>query len=162
VNGEIAGALQGARAAEQSALDRTMIELDGTPNKGRLGANAILGVLPRDREGRSRRLGQPLYEYFGELYAATGARDAGKTTVLPVPMMNVLNGGRTRRQQGGLPGVHGGPRRSGELLGVPPGPARRCSRRIKATLHEHGLSTAGGDEGGFAPDLGRTRRLSTS
>src|ERR671910_519921 len=93
VNGEIAGALKGARAAEQSALDRAMIELDGTPNKGRLGANAILDVSLANAKGAAADSGQPLYEYFAELYSATGAKDAGSAGVLPVPMMNVLNGG---------------------------------------------------------------------
>src|SRR3954453_17853064 len=93
VNGEIAKALTGARAAEQSALDRTMIELDGTPNKGRLGANAILGVSMAIAKAAASDAGQPLYDYFAELYAATGAKDAGPAEILPVPMMNVLNGG---------------------------------------------------------------------
>ena len=86
-------ALEGARAAEQSALDRTMIELDGTPNKGRLGANAILGVSLATAKAAAADAGQPLYDYFAELYAATGAKDAGAADLLPVPMMNVLNGG---------------------------------------------------------------------
>src|SRR3954453_20598094 len=93
VNGEIADAIRGARAAEQSALDRTMIELDGTPNKGRLGANAILGVSMAIAKAAASDAGQPLYDYFAELYAATGAKDAGPAEILPVPMMNVLNGG---------------------------------------------------------------------
>src|SRR4051794_23334839 len=93
VNGEIADALKGARAAEQSALDRTMIELDGTPNKGRLGANAILGVSLAVAKAAAAEAGQPLYDYFAELYAATGAKDAGPADLLPVPMLNVLNGG---------------------------------------------------------------------
>src|SRR5436189_957875 len=93
VNSEIADALQGARAAEQSALDRTMIELDGTPNKGRLGANAILGVSLATAKAAAAETGQPLYDYFAELYAATGAKDAGAADLIPVPMMNVLNGG---------------------------------------------------------------------
>src|SRR5512134_1437007 len=93
VNGEIADALGGARAEGQSALDRTMIELDGTPNKGRLGANAILGVSLAVAKASAAEAGRPLYEYFAELYAATGAKDAGDANLLPVPMMNVLNGG---------------------------------------------------------------------
>src|SRR5919106_5313887 len=92
VNGELADALQGARAAEQSALDRTMIELDGTPNKGRLGANAILGVSLAAAKAAAADAGTPLYAYLGELYAAAGG-DADGSCVLPVPMMNVLNGG---------------------------------------------------------------------
>src|SRR5437660_2184753 len=93
VNGEIAEAMTGARAAEQSALDRTMIELDGTPNKGRLGANAILGVSLATAKAAAAETGQPLYDYFAELYAATGAKDAGAADLIPAPMMNVLNGG---------------------------------------------------------------------
>src|SRR5918996_2580727 len=87
VNGEIAKALQGARAAEQSALDRTMIELDGTPNKGRLGANAILGVSLANAKAAAIDADQPLYAYLAELYGG------GEAKTLPVPMMNVLNGG---------------------------------------------------------------------
>ncbi|HEU4463269.1 MAG TPA: phosphopyruvate hydratase, partial [Solirubrobacterales bacterium] len=83
VNGEIAAALTGARAAEQGALDRTMIELDGTPNKGRLGANAILGVSLAAAKAAAADSGQPLYRYLAELY------DGGEPTLLPVPMMNV-------------------------------------------------------------------------
>ena len=87
VNGEIAEALTGARAAEQGALDRTMIELDGTPNKGRLGANAILGVSLAAAKAAAADAEQPLYLYLAELYGG------GEPAVLPVPMMNVLNGG---------------------------------------------------------------------
>src|SRR3982750_2885573 len=93
VNGEIADAIKGVNAAEQSALDRTMVELDGTPNKGRLGANAILGVSLAAARAAAADAGQPLYDYFAELYAATGAKDARSAELLPVPMMNVLNGG---------------------------------------------------------------------
>ena len=88
VNGEIAAALGGARAAEQGALDQTMIELDGTPNKGRLGANAILGVsLAAAKAAAAMIPSQPLYRYLAELYGG------GEPHLLPVPMMNVLNGG---------------------------------------------------------------------
>src|SRR5215216_4942350 len=87
VNGEIADALRGARAAEQGALDGTMIELDGTPNKGRLGANAILGVSLALAKAAAADAEQPLYRYLAELYGG------GEPVVLPVPMMNVLNGG---------------------------------------------------------------------
>ena len=92
VNGEIADALRGADPADQRALDRTMIDLDGTPNKSRLGANAILGASVAAAKAAADEAGVPLYEYFGELYAATGAH-AGPAVQLPVPMMNVLNGG---------------------------------------------------------------------
>ena len=87
VNGEIAAALTGARAAEQGALDETMIELDGTPNKGRLGANALLGVSLAAAKAAAADSRQPLYRYLAELYGG------GEPRVLPVPMMNVLNGG---------------------------------------------------------------------
>src|SRR5919106_791225 len=93
VNGEIAEAVRGADAAEQSALDGKMIELDGTDNKGRLGANAILGTSLATARAAAADAGRPLYDYFAELYAATGAKDAGAAELLPVLMMNVLNGG---------------------------------------------------------------------
>ncbi len=156
VNGEIAEALKGARAAEQSALDRTMIELDGTPNKGRLGANAILGVSLATAKAAAADVGQPLYEYFAELYAATGARDAGNASVLPVPMMNVLNGGAHADNAVDFQ----------EFMVVPAGAESfaDCLRvgaevfhALKKILHKKGLSTAGGDEGGFAPDLESNR-----
>jgi enolase len=152
VNGEIAKALKGARAAEQSALDRTMIELDGTPNKGRLGANAILGVSLAAAKAAARDAGQPLYEYLGELYLATGAKGAGEPTVLPVPMMNVLNGGAHADNSVDFQ----------EFMVVPAGAStfEQCLQMgtevfhaLKAGLSKNGLSTAGGDEGGFAPDL---------
>jgi enolase len=152
VNGEIASALQGARAAEQSALDRTMIELDGTHNKGRLGANAILGVSLATAKAAAADTGQTLYDYFAELYAATGAQDAGPADLLPVPMMNVLNGGAHADNSVDFQ----------EFMVMPAGAEsfRECLRigaevyhALKGTLSKKGLSTAGGDEGGFAPDL---------
>ena len=152
VNGEIAKALQGTRAAEQSALDRTMIELDGTPNKGRLGANAILGVSLAAAKAAAADAGSPLYEYLAELYAALGGTGAGDARVLPVPMMNVLNGGAHADNSVDFQ----------EFMVVPAGAAsfEQCLQvgtevfhSLKQTLHERGLSTAGGDEGGFAPNL---------
>ena len=152
VNTEIADALRGARGAEQSALDRTMIELDGTPNKGRLGANAILGVSLAIARAAAADVGQPLYDYFADLYAATGARDAGPAEVLPVPMMNVLNGGAHADNAVDFQ----------EFMVVPAGAPTfaDCLRvgtevyqALKKALGEKGLSTALGDEGGFAPDL---------
>jgi enolase len=152
VNGEIAGALKGARAAEQSALDRTMIELDGTPNKGRLGANAILGVSLATAKAAAADTGQPLYDYFAELYAATGAKDTGPADLLPVPMMNVLNGGAHADNAVDFQ----------EFMVVPAGAETfaECLRvgaevyhALKGILSKKGLSTGGGDEGGFAPDL---------
>src|SRR3954449_5902463 len=152
VNKDIAEALQGARAAEQTALDRTMIELDGSPSKGRLGANAILGVSLAAARAAAADVGQPLYDYFAELYAATGARDAGPAELLPVPMMNVLNGGAHADNAVDFQ----------EFMVVPAGAETfaDCLRvgaevyqALRGALSKKGLSTALGDEGGFAPDL---------
>jgi len=152
VNGEIADAIEGARAAEQSALDRTMIELDGTANKGRLGANAILGVSLAIARAAAGEVGQPLYDYFADLYAATGAKDAGPAELLPVPMMNVLNGGAHADNSVDFQ----------EFMVVPAGAPTfaDCARvgaevyqALKKALGAKGLSTGLGDEGGFAPDL---------
>jgi enolase len=142
VNGELAEALRGVDAADQSGLDRRMIELDGTPNKGRLGANAILGVSLAAAKAAANESGLTLWRYLGG--------DAAR--VLPVPMMNVLNGGahadnRVDFQEfmvvpAGAPTYSDGLRMGVEVF-----------HALKKTLHGHGLSTAVGDEGGFAPDL---------
>ncbi|HWO46933.1 MAG TPA: phosphopyruvate hydratase, partial [Solirubrobacterales bacterium] len=146
VNGEIAAALTGARAAEQGALDRTMIELDGTSNKGRLGANALLGVSLAAAKAAAADSEQPLYRYLAELYGG------GEPTVLPVPMMNVLNGGAHADNSVDFQ----------EFMIVPAGAGSfsECLRvgaevfhALKQSLSSQGLSTAGGDEGGFAPNL---------
>ncbi|HEX5608974.1 MAG TPA: phosphopyruvate hydratase [Solirubrobacterales bacterium] len=146
VNGEIAAALTGARAAEQKALDETMIELDGTPNKGRLGANALLGVSLAAAKAAAADSQQPLYRYLAELYGG------GEPTVLPVPMMNVLNGGAHADNSVDFQ----------EFMVVPAGASSfsECLRigtevfhALKKSLSARGLSTAGGDEGGFAPNL---------
>jgi enolase len=146
VNGEIAAALAGARATEQGALDATMIELDGTPNKGRLGANAILGVSLAAAKAAASDSGQPLYRYLAELYGG------GEPTLLPVPMMNVLNGGAHADNSVDFQ----------EFMVVPAGASSfsECLRvgaevfhALKKSLASKGLSTAGGDEGGFAPNL---------
>jgi enolase len=146
VNGEIAEALTGARAAEQSALDRTLIELDGTPNKGRLGANAILGVSLAAAKAAALDAEQPLYAYLAELYGG------GAAETLPVPMMNVLNGGAHADNSVDFQ----------EFMVVPTGAqsyseglrkGTEVFHALKRTLGERGLSTAVGDEGGFAPDL---------
>ena len=156
VNGEIAEALRGAAADDQPALDRTMIELDDTPNKGRLGANAILGVSLAVAKAAADDAGRPLYEYLGELYAATGAKGAGEANVLPVPMMNVLNGGAHADNSVDFQ----------EFMVVPAGADDYASclkvgtevfHELKAQLKKKRLSTAGGDEGGFAPDLESNR-----
>jgi enolase len=152
VNKDIADALKGARAAEQSALDRTMIDLDGTSNKGRLGANAILGVSLAVAKAAAADTGQTLYDYFAELYAATGAKDAAPADLLPLPMMNVLNGGAHADNSVDFQ----------EFMVMPAGAETfsECLRigtevyhALKGTLGKKGLSTGGGDEGGFAPDL---------
>ncbi len=146
VNGEIAAALTGARAAEQGALDQTMIELDGTPNKGRLGANALLGVSLAAAKAAAADSEQPLYRYLAELYGG------GEPSVLPVPMMNVLNGGAHADNSVDFQ----------EFMVVPAGAATfsDCLRvgaevfhALRKTLSAQGHSTAGGDEGGFAPNL---------
>src|SRR3954463_6436551 len=146
VNGEIAAALRGARGSEQGALDQTMIELDGTPNKGRLGANAILGVSLAVAKAAAAESEQPLYRYLAELYGG------GEPTILPVPMMNVLNGGAHADNSVDFQ----------EFMIVPAGAATfsECLRvgvevfhALKKSLAAKGLATAVGDEGGFAPDL---------
>jgi enolase len=142
VNGEIAAAAAGVDAADQAGLDRTLIELDGTPNKSRLGANAILGVSLAAAHAQAAEEGLPLWRYLG----GESAR------VLPVPMMNVLNGGAHADNKVDFQ----------EFMIVPVGAESfsECLRMgvevfhaLKATLHERGLATAVGDEGGFAPDL---------
>ncbi len=143
VNGEIASAIGGCAADDQAALDRTLIELDGTPNKSRLGANAILGVSLAVAQAAAADAGVPLWRHLG----GAGAR------ILPVPMMNVLNGGAHADNKVDFQ----------EFMLVPAGADSftQCLRMgvevfhaLKQTLHDAGLGTAGGDEGGFAPDLG--------
>jgi enolase len=146
VNGEIAAALSGADAADQAALDERMIELDGTPNKGRLGANAILGVSLAAAKAVAAESGRPLYRHLAELY------DGGEPTLLPVPMMNVLNGGAHADNSVDFQ----------EFMVVPAGASSfaDCLRigtevyhALKKSLASKGHSTAVGDEGGFAPNL---------
>jgi enolase len=142
VNGELAEAVHGMDPADQQALDRAMIELDGTPNKGRLGANAILGVSLAAAKAAAAEDGLPLWRYLGGEAAH----------VLPVPMMNVLNGGAHADNKVdfqefmivpvGAPSFAEGLRMGDEVF-----------HALKRTLHDEGLSTAVGDEGGFAPDL---------
>jgi enolase len=142
VNGEIAGAVSGMDASDQEGLDEALIELDGTPNKSRLGANAILGVSLAVAHAQAAEEGLPLWRYLG----GEAAR------VLPVPMMNVLNGGAHADNKLDFQ----------EFMVVPCGAPTfsECLRMgtevfhaLKRTLHDRGLSTAVGDEGGFAPDL---------
>jgi enolase 1/2/3 len=146
VNGEIAAALRGEDAAEQEALDRKMIDLDGTPNKGRLGANAVLGVSLAAAKAAAMYAGLPLYRYLAELYGGD------EPSVLPVPMMNVLNGGAHADNSVDFQ----------EFMVVPAGASSfsECLRvgaevfhALKRSLGSLGLSTAVGDEGGFAPNL---------
>ncbi|MFP3901518.1 MAG: phosphopyruvate hydratase [Acidimicrobiia bacterium] len=146
VNGEIRDVLVGWDATEQRELDTQMLDLDGTDDKGRLGANAILGVSLAVAKAAADDLGLPLYRYVG----GTNAH------VLPVPMMNVLNGGVHADNTIDLQ----------EFMIVPVGAAsfREALRWgvetyhvLRSILHERGLSTAVGDEGGFAPDLGSNR-----
>jgi enolase len=142
VNGEIAAAVCGLDGDDQSRVDQAMIALDGTPNKSRLGANAILGVSLATAHAQAAEEGQPLWRFLG----------GADARVLPVPMMNVLNGGAHADNSVDFQ----------EFMVVPCGAESfsECLRMgvevfhaLKATLHERGLSTAGGDEGGFAPDL---------
>ncbi len=142
VNGEIAGVVRGMDASDQRALDEALIALDGTPNKSRLGANAILGVSLAAAHAQAAEEGLPLWRYLGGEAAH----------VLPVPMMNVLNGGAHADNKVDFQ----------EFMIVPYGAPTfsECLRMgtevyhaLKRTLHDRGLSTAIGDEGGFAPDL---------
>jgi enolase len=142
VNGELAAALTGHDAADQQGLDGRMIELDGTANKGRLGANAILGISLAAAKAAAAEEGMTLWRYLGGEAAH----------VLPVPMMNVLNGG-----------AHADNRVDFQEFMVVPvgaptfGDALRAGAEVfhalKRTLHDRGLATLVGDEGGFAPDL---------
>ena len=142
---EIAAAVRRLDASDQGAVDRALIELDGTPNKGRLGANAILGVSLAVAKAAAADARVPLYRLLGGEEART----------LPVPMMNVINGGAHAQNSIDLQ----------EFMVVPAG-AGSCAEALrigaetfhalKAVLHERGLATAVGDEGGFAPDLAST------
>ncbi len=142
VNGEIFDALSGFDAADQLAIDRTLVALDGTPNKARLGANAVLGVSLACAKASAIELDQPLYRYVGGVFART----------LPVPMMNIVNGG-----------VHAdNPIDIQEFMIVPVGApnvteAIRVGSEIfhalRKKLHDADHNTNVGDEGGFAPNL---------
>jgi enolase len=143
VNGEIADAVRGLDAADQTAVDRRLIELDDTPNKGRLGANAVLGVSLATAKATAAERGVLLFRSLG----GDGAR------TLPVPMMNVINGGAHAQNSIDLQ----------EFMVVPAGAesfsdalriGAETFHSLKDVLHERGLATAVGDEGGFAPDLG--------
>jgi enolase len=151
VNGEIADALCGARAVDQVAIDESLIELDGTPNKSRLGANAILGVSLAVAKAGAIVNELPLYEYLATLYGEQPGGGEGPA-VMPVPMMNVLNGGSHADNSVDFQ----------EFMVVPAGASSfsECLRvgtevfhALKKHLASQGLGTAVGDEGGFAPDL---------
>ncbi len=146
VNGEIAAALAGFEATDQAGLDAKMIELDGTPNKGRLGANALLGVSLAVAKAAAADAGQPLYAYLAGLYGGAAP------SVLPVPMMNVLNGGAHADNSVDFQEfmiVPAGAESFSECLRV----GAEVFHALKKTLSAQGHSTAGGDEGGFAPNL---------
>ena len=140
---EVLPEVVGMDARDQAALDRKLIELDGTPNKSRLGANAILGISLAVAKAAAAYAGMPLYRFLG----GDGAR------TLPVPMMNVINGGAHAQNSIDLQ----------EFMVVPAGAetfadalriGAETFHTLKDVLHERGLATAVGDEGGFAPDLG--------
>ena len=142
VEGEILDAVGGIDATEQVAIDNIMIDLDGTPNKARLGANAILGVSLAVAKAAASEQGQPLYRYVGGAYART----------LPVPMMNILNGGKHADnpidiqefmiQPVSAPTLADAVRMGSEIFAT-----------LKKGLHDAGHNTNVGDEGGFAPNL---------
>ena len=145
VNGEIAQAVAGLDASDQRALDAALIELDGTPTKSRLGANAILGCSLASARAAAAEAGLPLYRWLGGDEART----------LPVPLMNVINGGAHAQNRLDLQ----------EFMVVPAGAETfseglrigvEVFHALKAVLHERGLATGVGDEGGFAPDLEST------
>jgi enolase len=146
VNGEIAAAMVGREAGDQAGLDAALIALDGTPNKSRLGANAILGASLATAKAAAVAANLPLYHYVG----------GAEANLLPVPMMNILNGGAHADNAIDFQ----------EFMVMPVGAADfseslRCGVEIfhalKSALHQAGMSTAVGDEGGFAPNLASAR-----
>ena len=142
INGEIANALRGKDATQQASIDQAMRDLDGTPNKGKLGANAILAVSMANARATAHAQRAPLYRYLGGVGAAT----------LPVPMMNIINGGAHADNSVDLQefmiAPFGATKFSESLrMGV------EVFHTLKKVLHKKGYSTAVGDEGGFAPNL---------
>jgi enolase len=142
VDGEIAAALSGLDVRDQAAIDQVLIDLDGTPNKGRLGANAILGASLACAHAAAASAGEPLYRYLGGPSAAT----------LPVPFFNILNGGKHAVDSTDFQ----------EFMVAPVGAATYAEAfragaevfaALRTLLHEEGHSTGQGDEGGFAPSL---------
>jgi len=147
VNGEIREALLGHDAAHQANIDNRMIELDGTPNKARLGANALLAVSMASAKAVAIEKGEPLYDWLGK-----GILNGGDNYTMPVPMMNIINGGSHADNSVdlqefmimpvGAPSISEAIRYGAEVF-----------HALKKVLHSRGLNTAVGDEGGFAPDL---------
>ena len=142
VHDAIAPALEGMDVFDQVKLDKRMLELDGTPNKGNLGANAILGVSMAAAHAAANALGLPLYRYVGGTNA----------TVLPIPLMNILNGGKHADstvdfQEFMIAPVGATSFREGLRMGA------EVFHSLKKVLHDKGLNTAVGDEGGFAPNI---------
>jgi len=142
VNGEIAAALKGMDINDLAAIDAAMIKLDGTENKSRLGANALLAVSLAAAHAGAAAAGKPLFEYLGK----------GKGVTLPVPMMNIINGGAHADNSVDMQ----------EFMIIPAGApsfsealryGTEVFHTLKKVLHDRGLNTAVGDEGGFAPDL---------
>ena len=144
-NGEIAEAVRGSDAGDQRALDELLIELDGTPNKGRLGANAILGVSLAAAKAAAADADVSLFRHLG----------GDEAHILPVPMLNVINGGAHAQNSIDLQEfmlVPAGAETFAEAMRV----GAEVFHALKALLHERGFSTGVGDEGGFAPDFGST------
>ncbi len=142
VNGEVAAAVQGLDASDQRALDERLIELDGTPNKGRLGANAVLGVSLATAKAAAAEADVSLFRHLGGEEART----------LPVPLMNVINGGAHAQNSIDLQEfmlVPAGAETFAEALRI----GSEVFHALGGLLHERGFSTGVGDEGGFAPDL---------
>jgi enolase len=146
VEGPIRAALEGFDASDQAGLDRKLIELDGTENKSRLGANAILAVSLAAAHAAASNSKQPLFRYLAQ------REGSGQDLVLPVPMMNIINGGAHADNNvdiqefmilpAGAPSLREALRQGAEIF-----------HTLKKVLHKKGLNTAVGDEGGFAPDL---------
>src|SRR5256885_589857 len=146
VNGELADALSGLESTEQVAIDQMMVELDGTENKGRLGANALLGISLAVAKASADEMALPLYRYVG----------GAEARVLPVPMMNIINGGAHADN----------PIDIQEFMIMPVGAASFAEglrmgaeifHALKTALHGAGHNTNVGDEGGFAPNIGSAR-----
>ncbi|WP_353217194.1 phosphopyruvate hydratase, partial [Sandarakinorhabdus sp.] len=146
VNGEIYDALAGLDAEDQGAIDAAMIELDGTPNKARLGANAILGVSLAVAKAAADSRGLPLHRYIGGVSAR----------LLPVPMMNIVNGGAHADNPIDVQEFMVMPVGAGSIAEAVRWGAEMF-HTLKAELKAHGHNTAVGDEGGFAPNLNGTR-----